>query len=185
MVNQVKNQAEEKMEKAIQVLKRDLLTLRAGRANPAILDKVSVEYYGSEMPINQLANISTPDPRSLLIQPWDKSALSEIERAILKSELGLTPNNDGNVIRITIPPLTEERRNELVKLARKMGEEGKVAIRNIRRDANDELRKLEKNGEIPEDLARRGQDDIQKLTDRFIKEADQVVAGKEKEIMEI
>lgn len=185
MVNQVKSQTQDKMEKAIQVLKKDLLTLRAGRANPAILDKVLVEYYGSEMPINQVANISTPDPRTLLIQPWDKSALNEIERAILKSELGLTPNNDGNVIRITIPALTEERRNELVKLARKTGEEAKVAIRNVRRDANDELKKLEKNGEIPEDVARRGQEEIQKLTDRYIKETDQVVAAKEKEIMEI
>jgi ribosome recycling factor len=185
MVNQVKKQSQEKMEKTIQVLKKDLVSLRAGRANPAILDKVLVEYYGSEMPINQLANISTPDPRTLLIQPWDKSALAEIERAILKSELGLTPNNDGSVIRITIPALTEERRNELMKLARKTGEEAKVAIRNIRRDANDEIKKFEKNGEIPEDEARRGQDEIQKLTDRFIKEADQVVTAKEKEIMEI
>ncbi|SEN78993.1 ribosome recycling factor [Lihuaxuella thermophila] len=185
MVNELKNRAQEKMEKAIQVLKKDLLTLRAGRANPAILDKVMVEYYGSEMPVNQMANISTPDPRTLLIQPWDKSALGEIERAILKSELGLTPNNDGNVIRISIPPLTEQRRSELVKVARKMGEEAKIAIRNIRRDANDELKKLEKNGEIPEDMSRRGQDEIQKLTDRFIKEADQVISAKEKEIMEI
>ncbi|MBA4544060.1 MULTISPECIES: ribosome recycling factor [Thermoactinomyces] len=173
------------MEKAIQVLKKDLLTIRAGRANPALLDKVTVEYYGTEMPINQMANISTPDPRTLAIQPWDKSALGEIERAILKSDLGLTPTNDGSVIRITIPPLTEERRNELVKVARKMGEEAKVAIRNVRRDANDEIKKLEKNGEIPEDTARRGQEEIQKLTDRFIKEVDQVVAAKEKEMMEI
>lgn len=185
MVNQIKSQAQEKMDKAIQVLKKDLLTLRAGRANPAILDKVLVEYYGSEMPINQMANISTPDPRTLLIQPWDKSALSEIERAILKSELGLTPNNDGSVIRISIPALTEERRTELVKLARKTGEEAKVAIRNIRRDANDEVKKLEKNGEVPEDVSRRSQEEIQKLTDRFIKETDQVVSAKEKEIMEI
>jgi ribosome recycling factor len=184
-VNQVKSQAESKMEKAIQVLKKDLLTIRAGRANPALLDKVTVEYYGTEMPINQMANISTPDPRTLAIQPWDKSALGEIERAILKSDLGLTPTNGGSVIRITIPPLTEERRNELVKVARKMGEEAKVAIRNVRRDANDEIKKLEKNGEIPEDTARRGQEEIQKLTDRFIKEVDQVVAAKEKEMMEI
>jgi ribosome recycling factor len=167
------------------VLKKDLLTLRAGRANPAILDKVMVEYYGSEMPINQTANISAPDPRTLLIQPWDKSVLNEIERAILKSELGLTPTNDGSVIRITIPALTEERRTELVKVARKMGEEAKIAIRNVRRDANDELKKMEKNGDIPEDTSRRGQEEIQKLTDRFIKEVDQVVGDKEKEIMEI
>ncbi|AUS09172.1 ribosome recycling factor [Laceyella sacchari] len=184
-MNQVKNQAQDKMDKAIQVLKKDLLTLRAGRANPAILDKVMVEYYGSEMPINQTANISAPDPRTLLIQPWDKSVLNEIERAILKSELGLTPTNDGSVIRITIPALTEERRTELVKVARKMGEEAKIAIRNVRRDANDELKKMEKNGDIPEDTSRRGQEEIQKLTDRFIKEVDQVVGDKEKEIMEI
>jgi ribosome recycling factor len=184
-MNQVKSQAQDKMEKAIQVLKKDLLTLRAGRANPAILDKVTVEYYGSEMPINQTANISAPDPRTLVIQPWDKSVLSEIERAIMKAELGLTPTNDGNVIRITIPALTEERRTELVKVARKMGEEAKIAIRNVRRDANDELKKMEKNGEIPEDTSRRGQEEIQKLTDRFIKEVDQVVGDKEKEIMEI
>ncbi|WP_044642681.1 ribosome recycling factor [Risungbinella massiliensis] len=185
MVNNVKQQAQEKMQKAIQALKRDLLTLRAGRANPAILEKVQVEYYGSEVPINQVANISVPDPRTLLIQPWDKSSLGDIERAILKSELGLTPNNDGNVIRISIPALTEQRRNELVKLARKMGEDAKVAIRNVRRDANDELKKLEKNGEVPEDLARRSVDDVQKVTDNSIKETDQVVASKEEEIMEI
>ncbi|MDQ0416871.1 ribosome recycling factor [Croceifilum oryzae] len=185
MVNQVQKQAEEKMDKTIQVLKKDLMTLRVGRANPAILDKVIVEYYGSETPLNQLANITVPDPRSLVIQPWDKSALAEVERAILKSELGLTPNNDGNIIRINIPALTQERRAELVKLARKMGEETKVAIRNVRRDANDEVKKLEKHGEVPEDAARRSSEDIQKLTDRFIKETDAVVASKEKEITEI
>lgn len=185
MVEQVKNQAEEKMEKAIQVLKKDLLTLRAGRANPAILDKVLVNYYGTDTPINQLANLSTPDPRTILIQPWDKSALSEVERAIIKSDLGLTPNNDGSVIRIVIPALTEERRKELIKVAGKTGEEAKVAIRNIRRDANDEIKKLEKNGEVPEDTSRRVQEEIQKLTDRFIKEADQVVANKEKEMLEV
>lgn len=184
-MNEVKKQAQEKMAKAIQVLKKDLIAIRAGRANPALLDKVVAEYYGSEMPINQMANISTPDPRTLLIQPWDKSALGEIERGILKSELGLTPNNDGSVIRITIPALTEERRSELVKVARKTGEEAKVAIRNIRRDANDELKKMRKNGDIPEDTLHRGQDEIQKLTDQFIKDVDRVVADKEKEIMEI
>jgi ribosome recycling factor len=167
------------------VLKKDLAALRAGRATPALLDKVVVEYYGSEMPVNQLANISTPDPRTLVIQPWDKSALAEIERAILKSDLGLTPSNDGNVIRINLPALTQERRAELVKVVKKTGEEAKVAIRNIRRDANDEIKKLEKNGDISEDESRRGQDEIQKLTDKFIQEADKVVAAKEKEIMEI
>ncbi|BCU82075.1 ribosome-recycling factor [Polycladomyces abyssicola] len=185
MLEPVKKQASDKMEKAIQVLKKDLAALRAGRATPALLDKVVVEYYGSEMPVNQLANISTPDPRTLVIQPWDKSALAEIERAIMKSDLGLTPSNDGNVIRINLPALTQERRAELVKVVKKTGEEAKVAIRNIRRDANDEIKKLEKNGDISEDESRRGQDEIQKLTDKFIQEADKVVAAKEKEIMEI
>ncbi|SFS54488.1 ribosome recycling factor [Marininema halotolerans] len=185
MLDVVKKDQTDRMEKSIQTLKRDLATLRAGRATPALLDKVTVEYYGSEMPINQTANISTPEPRLLLIQPWDKSSLSEIERAILKSDLGLTPSNDGNVIRIAIPALTEQRRAELVKVAKKTGEEAKVAIRNIRRDGNDEVKKLEKSGDISEDDARRGQEEIQKLTDRFIKEADQVVEAKEKEIMEV
>jgi ribosome recycling factor len=184
-MNEIKTTARDKMDKAVQVLKRDLMSLRAGRANPALLDKVFVDYYGSPTPVNQLANISTPDPRTLYIQPWDKTAVAEIEKAILKSELGLTPNNDGASIRISIPALTEERRSELVKVAKKMGEEAKVAVRNVRREANDELKKLEKNGEVNEDTARRGQDDIQKVTDQFIKDIDKVVADKEKEIMEI
>jgi ribosome recycling factor len=185
MLENIKKQSAEKMEKAIQVLKKDLASMRAGRATPALLEKVTVSYYGSEMPVNQLANISAPEPRLLVVQPWDKSALAEIERAILKSELGLTPTNDGNVIRITIPALTEERRAELVKVVKKTGEESKVAIRNIRRDANEEIKKLGKNGEISEDDVRRGQDEIQKLTDRYIREVDEVIAAKEKEIMEI
>jgi ribosome recycling factor len=185
MIQHSKSEAQTKMEKAIQVLKKDLLTFRTGRANPSILDKVVVEYYGSEVPIHQLASFSTPDSRTLLLQPWDKSALAEIERAILKSEIGLTPNNDGSVIRIPIPPLTEERRNELMKLVRKTGEEAKVAIRNVRRDANEEIKRAEKSGETSEDVARRSQEEIQKLTDRFSKEADQVVTAKEKEMMEI
>jgi len=185
MLENIKKQSAEKMEKAIQVLKKDLASLRAGRATPALLEKVTVSYYGSEMPVNQLASISAPEPRLLVIQPWDKSVLAEIERAILKSELGLTPTNDGNVIRIAIPPLTEERRAELVKVVKKSGEESKVAIRNIRRDANEEIKKMGKNGEISEDDVRRGQDEIQKLTDRYIRKVDEVIAAKEKEIMEI
>ena len=185
MLEDVKKRSAEKMEKAIQVLKRDLASMRAGRATPALLEKVTVSYYGSEMPVNQLASISAPEPRLLVVQPWDKSALPEIERAILKSELGLTPTNDGNVIRIAIPALTEERRAELVKVVKKSGEESKVAIRNVRRDANEEIKKLGKNGEISEDDVRRGQDEIQKLTDRYIREVDEVIAAKEKEIMEI
>lgn len=185
MLSDIQQDATQRMEKAIQALRRDLGTLRAGRATPSLLDKITIEYYGSEMPLNQVANISTPEPRLLVVQPWDKSILGDIERAILKSDLGLTPNNDGNLIRINIPSLTEERRAELVKVVKKTGEETKVAIRNIRRDANDEIKKLEKKGDLSEDDARRGQDEIQKLTDRFIQETDQHVETKEKEIMEV
>lgn len=184
MPQAVKKNAEERMEKAIAALKRELATLRAGRATPALLDRVQAEYYGAMTPINQLANISTPDPRTLMIQPWDKSSLAEIERAILKSDLGLTPANDGSLIRLTIPPLTEERRAELVKHTKKFGEEAKVAIRNIRRDANDDIKKLEKT-DISEDESRRHQEDIQKTTDKYIAEVDKVLVVKEKEIMEV
>ncbi|EOS56705.1 MULTISPECIES: ribosome recycling factor [Paenibacillus] len=184
MPQTIKKHAEERMEKAIQALRRDLSTLRAGRATPSLLDRIQVDYYGSPTPINQLANINTPDSRTLLIQPWDKSSLSEIERAIQKSDLGLTPANDGSSIRLTIPALTEERRVELVKMTKKFGEEAKVAIRNIRRDANDDIKKLEKT-DISEDESRRHQEDIQKTTDKFIAEVDKVLAAKEKEIMEV
>lgn len=185
MKEAIKSDAKERMEKAIGSLKKELSTIRAGRANPSLLDKIVVEYYGAHTPLNQLANITTPDPRTLIIQPWDKSVASEIEKAILKSELGLTPNNDGVVIRINIPSLTEERRKELVKLVKKTGEESKVAIRNIRRDGNEELKKIEKSGEISEDESRRTQDEIQKLTDKYIDEVDKLVSHKEEEIMEV
>ncbi|MBD2862788.1 MULTISPECIES: ribosome recycling factor [Paenibacillus] len=184
MPQSIKKNAEERMEKAIGALKRELAALRAGRATPALLDRIQVEYYGSMTPVNQLANINTPDSRTLMIQPWDKSSMGAIEKAILKSELGLTPSNDGSAIRLSIPPLTEERRGELVKMTKKYGEEAKVAIRNIRRDANDEIKKLEKTT-ISEDESRRHQDDIQKSTDKFIAETDKVLAAKEKEIMEV
>lgn len=184
MPKDVLQHAEEKMEKGIQALQRDLSSLRAGRANPALLERIQVEYYGSLTPLNQVANISTPDPRTLLIQPWDKSVMSEIERAIMKSDLGLSTANDGNVIRINIPALTEERRAELVKLTKKYGEDAKVTIRNFRREGNDEIKKLEKTT-ISEDESRRWQEDMQKLTDRFIAEIDQILDHKEKEIMEV
>lgn len=184
MPQTIKQHAEERMDKAIQALKRDLATLRAGRATPALLDRIQVDYYGSPTPVNQLANINTPDSRTLMIQPWDKSSLSEIERAIQKSDLGLTPANDGSMIRLSIPALTEERRVELVKMTKKFGEEAKVAIRNIRRDANDDIKKLEKT-DISEDESRRHQEDIQKTTDKYIAEVEKVLAGKEKEIMEV
>lgn len=184
MPQAVKKNAEERMEKAIGALKRDLATLRAGRATPALLDRVQVEYYGAPTPVAQLANINTPDSRTLFIQPWDKSSIAAIEKAIMKSDLGLTPSNDGSAIRITLPPLTEERRTELVKTTKKFGEDAKVAIRNIRRDANDDIKKLEKTT-ISEDESRRHQEDIQKTTDRFIAEVDKVLVAKEKEIMEV
>lgn len=184
MPQSIKKSAEDRMEKALSALKRELSTLRAGRASPAMLERVSAEYYGTPTPINQLGSINTPDARTLVIQPWDKTALAAIEKAILKSDLGLNPVNDGSIIRIVIPPLTEERRRELAKETKKYGEEAKVAIRNIRRDANDEIKKLEKD-QISEDESRRHQDDIQKLTDKYVAEVDKILAVKEKEIMEV
>lgn len=184
MPQTIKKNAEERMEKALGALRRDLSTLRAGRASPAILDRVQAEYYGTPTPVNQLGSITTPDSRTLIIQPWDKSALAAIEKAILKSDVGLTPANDGSIIRLVVPPLTEERRVDLVKSTKKFGEEAKVAIRNIRRDANDDIKKLEK-GDLSEDESRRHQDDVQKLTDRYVAEVDKILAAKEKEIMDV
>lgn len=184
MPQSVKKNAEDRMQKAVAALQKELASLRAGRATPALLDRVQVEYYGAMTPLNQLANINVPDPRTLLIQPWDKSSVGAIEKAILKSELGLTPTSDGTLIRLSIPPLTEERRLELVKMTKKYGEDAKVAIRNIRRDSNDNIKKMEKT-DISEDESRRHQDDIQKMTDKYIAEVDKVLAAKEKEIMEV
>ncbi|MBS3948240.1 MAG: ribosome recycling factor [Dethiobacter sp.] len=185
MVQEIKSMAESKMEKTVATLRRELATLRAGRATPALLDKITVEYYGSATPVSQLANISVPEPRLLVIQPWDKKTMAEIERAILKSDLGLTPNNDGSVIRLAIPQLTEERRRELVKVVKKKSEETRVAVRNIRRDVNEELKKSEKNGELTEDELRKLQESMQKLTDKYIEEIEKVLVTKEKEIMEV
>ncbi|MDA8210921.1 MAG: ribosome recycling factor [Clostridia bacterium] len=185
MIKDLIQDCEEKMQKAVAAFKKDLSTLRAGRATPSILDKVSVDYYGVPTPINQLANVSAPEPRLLVIQPWDKSVIPEVEKAILKSGLGLTPNSDGVVIRINIPQLTQERRNELVKVVKKKAEEARVVIRNLRRDHNDDFKDLEKSGDISEDDHRRAQDEVQKLTDKFIKEIDQIAQNKEKEVMEV
>ncbi|MFC5702100.1 ribosome recycling factor [Cohnella faecalis] len=184
MPQAIKKNAEERMEKALGALKRDLQTLRAGRASSAMLDRVQADYYGTPTPVNQLGSINTPDSRTLIIQPWDKSALAAIEKAILKSDIGLTPANDGTIIRLNIPPLTEERRKDLVKDTKKFGEEAKVAIRNIRRDANDDIKKKEK-GEISEDESRRHQEDVQKLTDKYVAEVEKILAAKEKEILEV
>ncbi|KMK77242.1 ribosome recycling factor [Alkalihalobacillus pseudalcaliphilus] len=185
MSQEILKNAESRMTKAIESLNRELAKLRAGRANPALLDRVTVEYYGAETPLNQLATISVPEARLLVIQPFDKSSISDVERAIMKADLGLTPSNDGSVIRIQIPPLTEERRKELVKLVKRSAEEAKVAIRNVRRDANDELKKAQKDGEMTEDDLRRDTDTMQKLTDKTIEKVDAVAAQKEKEVMEV
>ncbi|ESU33015.1 ribosome recycling factor [Bacillus sp. 17376] len=177
--------AKERMSKAIQAYTRELASIRAGRASASLLDRVQVDYYGAPTPVNQLAGISVPEARLLVIQPYDKTILGEIEKAILKSDLGLNPSNDGSIIRIAIPQLTEERRKELAKQVKKEAEEAKIAIRNIRRDGNEDLKKLEKNGEITEDDLRGYSDDIQKLTDEHITKIDQITKDKEKEIMEV
>ena len=177
--------AGEKMNKSIAVLKENLATVRAGRANPQVLDKITVEYYGVQTPINQVGNISVPEPRMLLISVWDSSILKEVEKAILKSDLGLNPTNDGKVIRLVFPELNEERRKDLVKQIKKYGEETKVIIRNIRRDANDAIKKLKKDSVITEEDAKKSEESIQKITDARIKEIDTICAAKEKDILEI
>lgn len=185
MFEEIRADVKVRMTKAIEALKSEFNAVRAGRANPALLDRITVEYYGNATPLKQMANISAPDPRTLVIQPWDKSAIVDIEKAVLKSGLGLTPNSDGVVIRLSIPQLTQERRLELVKLVRKKTEEAKVAIRNVRRDANEMLKSLQKEGEISEDDERRHQEEVQKLTDQYTKQADDQLGIKEAEIMEV
>lgn len=176
---------EERMNKRVEGFFGELKTIRAGRANAAVLDKISVEYYGAQTPIAQIGSISTPEPRMLVIQPWDASVLGEIEKAINKSEIGIAPQNDGKVIRLNFPPLTEERRKELVKTVKKYSEEAKVQIRNARRDAMDDYKKKQKASEITEDDLKGIEKDIQTLTDKFIKEIDDITANKEKEILEV
>jgi ribosome recycling factor len=176
--------AEERMKKSVEVFKKDLLGIRTGRATPAILDRVQVEAYGSTCPISQVANITVPDPRSNVIQPWDKSVLGSIDKAIQKSDIGIHPVNDGNIIRLSIPPLTGERRKELTKVVRKKAEDGKVSLRNIRRDVNDELKKQKKVSSASEDEIKTATDKVQKLTDKYIKVFDEIATSKEKEITE-
>ena len=184
MIKEVIAKNEERMKKTLSAAKSEFASLRAGRATPALLDKVMVEYYGSLVPVNQVGNISVPEPRMILIQPWEPM-LHEIEKAITRSDLGLSPNNDGTVIRLNIPQLTEERRTDLVKTLNKRAEESKVSVRNIRRDANEAIKKLEKAKSITEDDAKKAQEDIQKIVDKYIKEIDIARAEKEKEIMEV
>jgi ribosome recycling factor len=176
---------EDKMQKTISVFKEDLGAIRAGRANPAMLDKLSVDYYGTPTPVKQLASISAPEPRVLVIQPYDRSSMQSIEKAIQISDLGLNPSNDGKLIRLNIPQLTEERRRDLTKLVKKTAEEGKVAIRNERREGNDLLKKMQKDGELTEDELKKAQDEIQKMTDNYIKQIDELVVKKEKELLEV
>lgn len=173
------------MKKSIAALQEEFAALRTGRASTAIFDKLNVEYYGAATPLSQVATVSVPEARLIVIQPWDKNMLSEIEKAIQKSELGLNPNNDGKVIRINIPPLTEERRKELVKVAKSTAEQSRVSVRNIRRDANDELKKMQKASDITEDDEKRGNDDVQKTTDKYVQEINTLLDAKEKEIMEV
>ena len=185
MTNDVIKSAEDRLNKTLDALKKDYGTLRAGRAAPSLLDKVMVDYYGTATPVNQIANVTIPEPRMIMIKPYDKSSLKEIEKAIQKSDLGLTPNNDGTAIRLNIPQPTQERRKELVKIVGKKSEEAKVAMRNIRRDANEAIKKLEKGKQITEDDRKEAQDKIQKLLDKFIKLVDGVKVAKEKEVMEV
>ncbi len=184
-MKEVLNKSKEKMEKTLGVLASDFKAIRAGRANPAVLDRIMVDYYGTPTPIQQMAAVSVSDARVLVIQPWDKSSLKSIEKAIQASDLGINPANDGTVLRLTFPQLTEERRKELCKEIKKLGEESKVAIRSIRRDANDKIKNMKKDGELTEDDVKQFDKDIQKLTDKYIENIDSTVSAKEKEILSI
>ena len=177
--------SEEKMQKAVASVQHEMAAIRTGRANPLILDRVTVDYYGTPTSVRQMANVSVQEGQTLVIQPYDKSSLGDIEKAISKSDINLPVNNDGSVLRLTVPPLTEERRKEMVKMVKKMGEEGKVAIRNVRRDATSDIEKLKKSENLPEDVVKDNQDKIQKLTDRYIAQLDKLVQEKEKEVMEV
>lgn len=185
MTEEIYLEAEEKMQKTVENIRYELSKFRTGKASAAILDGVKVNYYGSIVPLKQAANISVPEARLITVQPWDKSMINEIEKAILKSDLGLTPMNDGNMIRLPIPQLTEERRKDLVKQAKRLGEEAKISVRNSRRDANESIKKGEKDHSVSEDESHRAQDDVQKLTDKFIEQIDEILNKKEIEIMEI
>jgi ribosome recycling factor len=185
MVKDILKETETKMKKAVEVVRQEFIKIRTGKATTALLDGIKVDYYGSLMPLNQVGNVGTPDIHTISVTPWDKAMIGAIEKAILVANLGLNPANDGTVVRVPIPPLNEERRKDLVKLIKKFAEDGKIALRNIRRDAIDHLKKSEKEEHFSEDERKRGEDEAQKLTDKFIKEIDSHVALKEKEIMEV
>jgi ribosome recycling factor len=185
MHEEIKSRLKKRMDKTIESLKEEFKKVRSGRANSALVEDLIVEYYGNRLPLKQLASISVPEPRLIVVQPWDKGSLSDIEKAFHKSDLMLNPNNDGKVVRIAIPPLTEERRKELVKVAKGKTEDARVAIRNIRRDGNDEVKQAEKDGHVSEDDSKRAMEDIQKITDEFIEQVNKLLEGKEAEIMEV
>jgi len=184
-VKEILHQAEDKMKKSVEVTMHEFSSVRTGRANPGLVEGLKIDYYGTPTPLKQLAGISTPEARLIVIQPWDPSSLGDIEKAILKSELGISPSNDGKVIRLNIPPLTKERRADLVKLVHKLTEEGRIAIRAIRRDANDHIKQTEKEHKVTEDECFKAQEDIQKLTDKYIKQLEDISKNKEAEIMEV
>jgi ribosome recycling factor len=185
MEQKIKNEVTHKMDQTVEHFRKDLSAIRTGRASLAIIEPLMVDCYGSKMPIGQVASLNVPDPQTITIQPWDLGLIGALEKAVLKSDLGLTPNNDGKMLRIGIPPLTGERRKQLVKTVKKRAEEAKVAIRNIRRDGNDSLKRLEKDAHVSEDETKRAQDEVQKITDSYIKKIDEILAHKEKEIMEV
>jgi ribosome recycling factor len=185
VIDETVSEAEAGMKKTVEFFRKELTTLRAGRASPALVEKIMVDYYGTPTPVNQLATISVPEPRLLVVQPWDKTQIGAVEKAIAKSDLGIHPQSDGHLIRLAVPQLTEERRNELVKVIRKKAEEERVALRNIRREANDFLKEMCKEGEISEDDRDRALEETQKVTDKYIAEVDKLLAAKEKELMEV
>jgi ribosome recycling factor len=185
MLKEVLKNTEETMASAIEHLQNDLSGIRTGKANPALLDSIRVDYFGQQVPLKQVASIAVPDPRLITIQPWDKTVVPEIEKAILGSELGLNPQNDGTIIRLPIPQLTEERRKDLVKAVKRLGEDAKVSLRNIRRNVNDDIKKLEKSHDIGEDEMHSNQEEIQKLTDSYVKQVEEVISAKEKDVLEI
>jgi ribosome recycling factor len=185
MIDLILEETEDKMKKSLAAFRRELATIRTGKATTTLLDGIKVDAYGQSMPLNQVASISVPEPRLILVQPWDQTIVSDVEKAIQKSNTGLVPNTDKNVIRLPIPPLTEERRVELVKVVKKHAEESRVSVRNIRRDANEHLKKAQKDGDISEDDSHKAVDKVQKLTDKYIEEIDKVLGEKEKEIMEV
>jgi ribosome recycling factor len=185
MIDKILGETGERMEKSLGAFKREMAGIRTGRATATLLDSVRVEAYGQTMPLNQVASVSVPESRLILVQPWDRTIVSDVEKALHKSDLGLVPNTDGNVIRLVVPPLTEERRHDLVKIVRKQAEEARVSVRNIRRDANDALKKAQKDGTISEDHSHKAMDEVQELTDKYVEQVDKALKAKEDEIMEV